>query len=80
MDTMKVGDQVVWQGSWGHDAPRLAVIEAMELCEAPRMKYGIPVQEIHLADKNRTVFTLTNGSWAYGFQVEPLKQEEGVTS
>jgi hypothetical protein len=52
----------------------------MELCEVPRAKYGIRTDEVHLIDKDRTVFTLTNGSWAYGYQIEPLKQEEGVTS
>jgi hypothetical protein len=79
MDIIKVGDEVVWRGAWGHDAPRKTTIKGMELCEAPRMKYGMAVQEIYLVDKDRTVFTLTNGSWAYGFQIEPLKQEEGVT-
>jgi hypothetical protein len=80
MNTIKVGDQVVWRGSWGSDAPCHATIEAMELCEVPRAKYGIRTDEVHLIDKDRTVFTLTNGSWAYGYQIEPVKQEEGVTS
>lgn len=78
--TIKIGDRVLWRGAWGKDAPRIATVLDMELCEQPRMKYGIPTNEIFYRDKDRTVFTLNNGSWAYGFQIEPTYSYEELTN
>lgn len=78
--TIKIGDQVVWRGAWGKDVPRPAVVKDMELCEQPRMKYGLPTNQIFYKDKDRTVFTLDNGSWAYGFQIEPCYSLDELTN
>ena len=75
MDILKVGDTVMWRGSWGNDAPRPAKIDHMELCEAPRMKEGTPVRAVEWKDKARLVVDLSNGSWAYGFQIEPVEED-----
>ena len=32
-------------------------------------KYGIGVDKIYAADKDRCVFDMDNGHWAYGWQV-----------
>lgn len=72
-DVVRVGDTVIWRGSWGNDAPKQAVIESMELCKREREKYGIPVNEAYWSDKNRLCVSLSNGSWAYGYQIEAVK-------
>ena len=35
-------------------------------------KYGIPQKKIFVQDKNRCVFDLDNGHWAYGYQINPI--------
>lgn len=72
-DVVRVGDTVMWRGAWGRDAPKQAVIESMELCSRPHEKYGEPVDSVPLADKDRLCVSLSNGSWAYGYQIEPIK-------
>lgn len=69
---IKVGDEVIWRGGWGSDAPRRAKIVAMELCENERDKYGVDVSAAYLRDKDRLCVTLDTGNWAYGFQIQPL--------
>lgn len=76
MDKIKIGDEVMWRGAWGSQPARPARIESMELCELPRMKYGVSVTEAFASDKDRLCVSLTNGSWAYGFQIEPIKTKE----
>lgn len=78
--TIKIGDRVIWRGTWGKEVPRPAVVKQMELCEQPRMKYGVPVENINIKDLERTVFTLDNGSWAYGFQIEPTYSLSELTN
>lgn len=73
MDILKVGDTVMWRGSWGRDVERPAKIIGMELCEAPRMKEGVVVRAADWNDKARLVVDLDNGSWAYGFQIEKME-------
>jgi len=75
---IRVGDTVIWRGSWGKDAPIPAKIVSMELCEHEREKYGISVSEAHDIDKNRLVVSLDNGHWAYGMQLTLINQMEEV--
>ena len=75
---IRVGDTVIWRGSWGKDAPIPAKIVSMELCEHEREKYGIAVSEAHDIDKNRLVVSLDNGHWAYGMQLTLINQMEEV--
>ena len=71
-DVVRVGDTVIWRGSWGRDAPKKAVIEQMELCSRPHEKYGESVNSALWKDKDRLCVTLSNGSWAYGYQISPV--------
>lgn len=75
---IRVGDTVIWRGSWGKDLPAPAKIVSMELCQHEREKYGIPVDEAHDIDKNRLVVSLDNGHWAYGVQLSLINQTEEV--
>lgn len=68
---LKVGDQVMWRGSFGSDAPKKAVVENIELCRAGQ-KYGEPVDEVSWSDKDKIVVDLDNGHWAKGHQISPI--------
>jgi hypothetical protein len=68
--TIKIGDTVLWRGGWGAQPAKSVRVASMELCEELRQKYGIPVDAIHARDKDRTLFVLDNGHWAYGYQIE----------
>lgn len=70
MKKIKTGDVINWRGAWGSAISKKAVITAIELCDAPGSKYGSPVNEITETDKDRGVFTLDNGHWAYGHQID----------
>ena len=47
-----------------------AKVTGIELCASHSEKYGIGVDKIYLADKDRCVFDMDNGHWSYGYQVE----------
>lgn len=72
---LKVGDRVEWRGGWGHDSPQIAVVESIDEVE-PGEKYGNAVQAMpwHMV-KERAVVSLDNHHWAYGRQIEPLKED-----
>lgn len=72
MGTIKIGDTVNWRGAWGAQQAQAAIITDIELCEAPRMKYGKPVKSVAVEDKDRCIFSLSNGHWAYGTQVSTI--------
>jgi len=76
MEKLRIGDKVIWRGSWGKDAPQVAEVEAIELNENG-MKCGQPFEEIEwylVQDGRNFVVSLTNGHWAYGYQISrPVK-------
>lgn len=65
----------MWRGGFGMDKAAVNTVESMELCSGPHEKYGDDVDEITIDQKDRTVFNLTSGNWAYGNQIEPMLQE-----
>lgn len=62
---IKIGTKV--DTRWGE-----AKVTGVELCEQEGEKEGIRTDRCWLIDKNRCVFDLDNGHWAYGYQVEPV--------
>jgi len=72
---IKVGDKVLWRGNFGLELGEYARIVRMELCERDREKHGVPVEWISDDQKNRTVFDLDNGHWAYGEQIIQLSYD-----
>jgi len=68
---IKVGDTVMWRGSFGCETPLPAKITGIEYCKEPRSKYGITVDESDWKDKEYLVVTLDNKHWAYGEQLDP---------
>ncbi len=71
---LKIGDTVVWRAMFGVAAPLYAVVKEIMLCESERMKSGIEVSEAFWKEKNRLCVSLTNGSWAYGYQISPINE------
>lgn len=73
---VKIGDAVKWKGAFGMDAPRTVHVVEMEVTDTPRSKYGKQVTEVdvELIKKNRVLFTLDNGTWAYSEQIEPYPE------
>ena len=49
-----------------------AKITAIELCEHEGEKEGIPMKKVWIDLKDRCVFSLDNGHWQYGYQVEAV--------
>ena len=70
--TLKAGMKVVYRGSWGHDAPKEAIVEDIELCESEHEKYGEPVDEVAVKDIRRCCLDLSDGHWAYGYQITKI--------
>ena len=78
MGTLKIGDEVIWRGSWGSDAPKRAKVEAIEITGGG--KYGDSVDEVEwskVCDRNITV-VLDNGHWAYASQISPVQLDYEV--
>lgn len=69
---LKIGDKVMWRGSFGAAAPQVAEIESIEVC-ANDEKYGRNVSEAAWDCKEKLTVNLTNGSWAYGSQISPMQ-------
>lgn len=69
---MQIGDEVVSRHG-------VAKIIGIELCENKYEKYGIEVKQVYALYKDRCVFDLDNGHWAYGYQVDIIKKEVDTT-
>jgi hypothetical protein len=74
-DMIRIGDFVMVRGAWGTEAPTRVQVHGMELCAAPRQKYGVPVQEVPATLKDYINFTLSNGRWAYGYQIDLIEAD-----
>lgn len=66
---VKVGQEVKYRGCFGSGPITSAKIEGMELCEDEHEKYGEPVDEVFVGDLSRCCLDLSDGHWAYGYQV-----------
>ena len=83
-DKIKVGDKVMWKGSWGADHPASVVVTRIEIdCESG---HGQEVDDLDWkalptsdgVDGRSVVLELDNGHWAYSFQItqQPDDQDE----
>ena len=70
--TLKKGMKVIYRGSWGTDAPKETTVEYIELCEDEHEKYGEPVDEVAVEDIKRCCVDLSDGHWAYGYQITEI--------
>ena len=71
---LKVGDYVMWRGNFGDDEPKKARVKLIEYCRR-NAKHGKDVPEIPWSQvKEHAVVDLQNGYWAYGYQIEQIKE------
>jgi len=72
---LKIGDEVIWRGRWGKEAPEQVKITSIEVCNGS--KYGMGLSEVEWSDiklnPRNYVFDLNNEHWAYGYQLTEIK-------
>ena len=73
---IKIGSKVIYRGNFGMGCPEKVTIESIDMCEKERDKYGDAVESIDWGMKNYGCFTLSNGHWCYGEQIDLLLDEE----
>ena len=73
---IKIGSKVMYRGLFGMGCPEKVTIESIDMCEKERDKYGGAVESIDWGMKNYGCFTLSNGHWCYGGQIDSLLDEE----
>lgn len=73
---IKIGSKVMYRGSFGMGSPEEVTIESIDKCKEERDKYGDAVESIAWDMKNYGCFTLSNGHWCYGEQIDELLDEE----
>ena len=73
---IKIGSKVMYRGSFGMGCPEKVTIESIDMCEKEGDKYGDAVESIDWNMKNYGCFTLSNGHWCYGEQIDLLLDEE----
>lgn len=64
MDKLKVGDEVIWRGSWGNDLPKEVKVTCIEVNDINVSS----IEWVNTGNRN-VVVDLDNGHWAYGFQI-----------
>ena len=73
---IKIGSNVIYRGNFGMGCPEKVTIESIDMCEKEGDKYGDAVESIDWDMKNYGCFTLSNGHWCYGGQIDSLLDEE----
>lgn len=73
---IKIGSKVMYRGLFGMGCPEKVTIESIDMCEKEGDKYGDAVESIDWDMKNYGCFTLSNGHWCYGRQIDLLLDEE----
>ena len=69
---IKIGSKVMYRGLFGMGCPEKVTIESIDMCEKEGDKYGDAVDSIDWGMKNYGCFTLSNGHWCYGEQIDSL--------
>ena len=69
---VKVGMKVMYRGAFGFGMPMETTLDGIELCESEHEKYGYPVNEVRAEDLYRCCVDLSDGHWAYGYQITEI--------
>ena len=75
-DTLRVGDDVLWRGSFGMEEPKKVIVKGIQLNYSNGSKDGVAVDEIdwwHIQERNQ-IIDLDNGHWAWAFQIKPIEE------
>ena len=77
METLNVGDEVSWKGSWGKDLDQVARVTGIQLNERNGSKEGQQVWSVkwdQVTDRN-VILDLDNCHWCWAFQVTKIQGE-----
>jgi len=66
---LKVGDTVLWKGSWGRDEEKEAVIDRIEANCINKEGDEVDSIEWNKVNDDSVVVDLKNGHWAYGSHI-----------
>ena len=70
MAKLRVGDTVMWKGSWGKDIAKEVIVTDMEYSTDGKI---IKVMDWETVMSGREIIvSLNNGHWAYGFQLSKI--------
>lgn len=72
-EIVRVGDTVIWRGAWGQDPAKEAVVDVIEADADFEDRVGRPVESLPWSRVPQSILTLTNGHWAYGYQISPFR-------
>lgn len=73
MALLRTGDIVEWSGGWGSNVPLAATVTKILLGSGEIEVPAVPWSAV----KDREVMVdLSNGHWAYGFQIKSTEEEE----
>lgn len=72
-EMLRIGDSVMWRGSWGRDMAKEVKITEIEI-GCGDGKHGTEVSEVSwdTIKEGGVVVTLDNNHWAYGYQLDEL--------
>ena len=72
MKMLRVGDTVLWRGSFGSAAPKQVKVEGIEIACVD--KSGLPVDHApwSIVCNRSVIVSLDCGNWAYGTQISPV--------
>lgn len=79
MSTLKIGDEVIWRGGWGTDAPQKVTVRTIQINEENGSKDGTSVPSVDwrfAEERNIIVDFDENNHWAWGFQLAPLENND----
>ncbi len=71
---LNIGDKVMWSGSWGSETAELAEVDSITMVETDTKRNIGDVDCLHwnFVRGRECIINLTNGHWAWGFQVTKL--------
>ena len=72
---LRVGDTVLYSTDWSKDEPRTVVVNDIEVgCRGSEFGWHVlelSWDEVHA--RGNCVLDLSDGHWAYGYQIRPLQ-------
>jgi hypothetical protein len=71
MNTLKIGDTVIWRGAWGKAEPIEAKVKEIQLNDSNGSDNGKNVNSVEWSQvtEKKVIVTLENNLWAWAFQI-----------
>jgi len=71
VNSLVIGDEVMWSGSWGNALEEPAIVERIVVCMPEGTDVGPEVSAVHWScvKDRKIVVDLANGHWAWGCQI-----------